>query len=311
MRPVENLHFRGEFELDQGDLAMTFPQTRLTLIRKIAATGSERDWQEFLADYWGPVCRFASRFAGLSWADAEDIAGKTFEVLLTQRLLVKWQDKPEAKLRTLLCDVVRKVLANRERVAAGRKRLLREYVEQAPADGPLAVHSSADPTQQPIDVFYVAWVEETLLRCAEELQLELFQEGKGDYFRILYGRLCEDMSIPEIARALGLSLTTVENHYRAVKKRLAQKLEADVLSYTRRYSEHAESAAEFREEWRQLAEFLQAHGGLEQAIRQSYHLSPATRDAADHTASRVMAARQLSRFANEAPPEEGSTEARE
>src|SRR5437879_4084689 len=38
---------------------MSFPQTRPTLIERLAAAGEERDWQEFLTDYWGPICRFA------------------------------------------------------------------------------------------------------------------------------------------------------------------------------------------------------------------------------------------------------------
>lgn len=281
---------------------MNFPQTRLTLIRKIAAVGSEQDWQDFLADYWGPICRFAARYASLAWNDAEDVAGKTFEVLVTQQLLAKWQAKPDAKLRTLLCDVVRKVLANRARVDSGRKRLLREYVEQAPADGPLAVRTSAEPTVEPVDAFYVAWVEETLLRCAEELQTELHREGKADYFRVLYGRLCEDLTMPDIASALGLPLTSVENHYRAVKKRLAQKLELDVRNYVARYGTGPDFDAEFREEWGRLAEYLSANGGLEPAIRRSFLPASESGAALDRGASRAEAARRLKRLALDTPP---------
>ena len=38
---------------------MAFPDTRQTLIQRLATTSGEDDWRQFLNDYWGPVCRFA------------------------------------------------------------------------------------------------------------------------------------------------------------------------------------------------------------------------------------------------------------
>jgi hypothetical protein len=98
---------------------MSFPQTRHTLIQRIADAGDGRDWGEFLADYWGPVCRFARRAGALTQDDAEDAAAQTFEVLVRNRLLAHWVLKRSAKLRTLLCAVVRNVLSNRGRGGAG------------------------------------------------------------------------------------------------------------------------------------------------------------------------------------------------
>ena len=66
---------------------MTFPETRQTLIQRLATTSGEDDWRQFLNDYWGPVCRFAAVRASLSATDAEDIASLTFEAILTNRLL--------------------------------------------------------------------------------------------------------------------------------------------------------------------------------------------------------------------------------
>src|SRR5262245_3212426 len=98
---------------------MSFPQTRHTLIQRIVTRGDDQDWQAFLADYWGPVCRFAMRRGGLALADAEDVAAATFEALVANRLLARWVSDRAAKLRTLLCAVVRNVLSNRARVQAG------------------------------------------------------------------------------------------------------------------------------------------------------------------------------------------------
>ncbi|MBU4271254.1 MAG: hypothetical protein KKE86_04830, partial [Planctomycetes bacterium] len=97
---------------------MGFPQTRLTLIQRLTSGGAEEDWQNFLKDYWGPICRFSLRRGARNLDDAEDVASETFEALWEQRLLVRWVANRSAKLRTLLCCVVRNILSHRNRVRA-------------------------------------------------------------------------------------------------------------------------------------------------------------------------------------------------
>ena len=81
---------------------MSFPQTRVTLIQRLASGGNEEDWGQFLRDYWGPICRFSLRFGALNLDEAEDVASDTFAVLLEKRLLDRWVSNRSAKLRTLL-----------------------------------------------------------------------------------------------------------------------------------------------------------------------------------------------------------------
>jgi DNA-directed RNA polymerase specialized sigma24 family protein len=107
-------------------------QTRHTLIRRIAQGGSDDDWQVVVTDYWRAVCEFVARRASLSYQDAEDVASKTFEVLVRKELLVKWQSEPTAKLRTLICRISLNVLSNELRVQRGRKRFPSR--RQAPCD---------------------------------------------------------------------------------------------------------------------------------------------------------------------------------
>jgi DNA-directed RNA polymerase specialized sigma24 family protein len=97
-------------------MVMAFPETRLTLIQRIASTGDDADWRQFLGDYWGPVCRFAAQRGSLGLADAEDVASLTFEALIANQLLPRWVINRSAKLRTLLCTVTRNVMSNRARV---------------------------------------------------------------------------------------------------------------------------------------------------------------------------------------------------
>ncbi len=249
---------------------MAFPDTRLTLIHRLAAGGSQQDWQDFLVDYWGPICRFASLRASITQTDAEDVAAKTFEVVLGNKLLARWTNTRAAKLRTLICSVVNNVLSNQVRVAQNRKRILEEYVSSNEKDGPLIVSDSPDVPDEQVDAFYVAWVEELLRHAVDGLLRELHEEGKGDCFRVLYGRLCERMSIPEICESLDIQKTTAENHFKRAKKRLADRLKKDVLSHVRRYSNEPDVKPEFHEEWGQLAEHLRKCGGFEDAVRQVY-----------------------------------------
>jgi DNA-directed RNA polymerase specialized sigma24 family protein len=243
---------------------MSFPQTRHTLIQRLTTTASDQDWQEFLGDYWGPVCRFALRRGSSPLAEAEDVASQTFEVLLRNDLLARWVASKQAKLRTLLCNVVCKVQANARR-ARERGRKLHDELQQVQLDlGPVANDQEA--------AFLSAWVEDFLEKCLYELAAEYHRQGKGDYFRVLYGRICEQMSIAEVAAALEIKPSDVDNYYRHVRERLSTRLEAAVRSQVYRYTPPEEAEGEFAVEWGRLGEFLKEHGGLEEAVRRAHTL---------------------------------------
>lgn len=281
-------------------IVMAFPQTRQTLIRRITSQGSDDDWRQFLNDYWGPICGFASRRAGLSFEDAEDVASKTFEALLTNNLLARWQDQPSAKLRTLLCSVVQNVLSNRARVEIGRKRLLKRHAEQGGTEGTLPVGDAAEVSPEQADIFYVAWVEQLLRETIDTLLGQLHREGKGDYFRVLYGRICEQMTVPQISEALGIKTTSIENYYKAAKKRLADELKDRMRAHVVRYCDDAQVSEEFRLEWEQLAEHLRGHGGFERAIKQCFDESSLRPTRKTRSDSFLKAQRQFRQATQEA-----------
>jgi RNA polymerase sigma factor (sigma-70 family) len=249
---------------------MSFPQTRYTLIERIAAADDGRDWGEFLRDYWGPVCRFARRAGSLSAEDAEDAAAQTFEVLVRNRLLAHWVLRRSAKLRTLLCAVVRNVLSNRGRVEAGRARLLREHGGRLDDRGAFPLLTTLDAPADQVDAFHAAWVDELLQQAVDKLLADYHREGAGDSFRVLYGRICEAMTMPEIAQALGLAVSQAENAFKHARKSLSQRLEDLVRDHVRRYCLPDEVEGEFAAEWTQLGQYLKKHGGLEAAVRRAY-----------------------------------------
>ena len=122
---------------------MSFPETRLTLIKRLSGGGSEADWREFLHDYWGPVCGFAMRWGGLAVHDAEDVAAETFQTLIRSDLLARWRKNRAARLRTLLCAVARNIIANQARIDQGRKRILRELAQKSQDEIPDSIWTDA------------------------------------------------------------------------------------------------------------------------------------------------------------------------
>jgi DNA-directed RNA polymerase specialized sigma24 family protein len=263
---------------------MSFPNTRHTLIRRIAAGGDEAAWREFLADYWEPICTFVARRGNLNVQDAEDIAAQVFEAFLRNRLLERWVDSPVAKLRTLICNVVRNVLSNRARVQGQRAKLLAEHRLDLPE---MVEGESAAETAEQADVFYAAWVDELLRSSVESLMIDYNLSGHGDYFRVLYARLCEDLTIPEVSELLGIKVTSAENFYRDARQRLMERLRENVRKHIGRYSMSLSEDTDFETEWNELGKHLKEHGGVEQAVRRAYHEFDPARRRARH--SRIIA----------------------
>jgi RNA polymerase sigma factor (sigma-70 family) len=243
---------------------MTFPQTRLTLIQRLASGGSEQDWQSFINDYWGPVFRFSLRRGAANPDDAEDVAAQTFEVLWENRLLVRWESNRSAKLRTLLCSVVRKLLANRRRGREVRDRKWPDIKEQAEA----LEHSK----NSEIDAFYADWVEDIVGQAVESLAGDYLAKGQGDYVRVLYGRLCEQLTIAEVAQSLEIKPSAVDHCFRHARTKLADKLREQVRRQVGRYVPADQVEDEFAQEWHQIGRHLAKSGGLEDSVRRAFEL---------------------------------------
>lgn len=249
---------------------MSFPATRHSLIQRLVITGAEEDWRQFVEDYWPPVCRFAAKWGRLQFEDAEDVGSVTFQVVITGQLLQRWLQQPTAKLRTLLCSVVRNVLSNRARIDLGRQRLLRENRELLQTLAVTAIDGDDPAATETQDAFYEAWVEELVSSTLRSLHAELLESGKADQFRVLFGRVCDGMTNQEIAECLGLPLTTIENHFKRTRQRFAEQLELSVRRHVTRYCPTDDVEAEFQNEWHRLGEYLAQRGGLEEMLRQAF-----------------------------------------
>ena len=239
---------------------MAFPDTRLSLIRRIVATGDATSWEEFVAGYWRAVCRFAMRTGNLQWNDCEDVASQVFEALFRKSLLESWLTRPDARFKTLLCTVVRNVVQNKNRANQTAGRHFDGSYDQT-----LLQTEGVDA--QEIDGFMAIWADELVQSTLRSLMTDYHQEGKGDYYRVLHSRICEQLTTTEIAEQLEVKPTDVDNYYRHARRRLSERLKLRLRTDVSYYTDHADQDAEFDREWQTLAAILQEHGGLEEAIR--------------------------------------------
>jgi DNA-directed RNA polymerase specialized sigma24 family protein len=192
------------------------------------------------------------------------VASQTFEVLWENRLLVRWVSHRSSRLRSLLCGIVRKLLANRNRTRENRERLSRELAEH--------IGQFCAVQDEQTDAFFAAWVEDLVRQAVESLAAEYYSQGKGAYVRVLYGRLCRQWTMVETAQTLGISPSDVHNYFRHIKARLGQKLEDLLRSQVARYCMPDDVQQQFALEWANLGSYLSEHGGLEQAVKQAYEL---------------------------------------
>ncbi len=249
---------------------MTFPDTRLTLIQRLASGASEEDWRVFVQDYSGPIRRFALRRGARNPAEAEEVALLTFETLWEAKLLVRWLANRTAKLRTLICAVVWRIVSGRLRDHAHRQRAIRQWAEQADLLDSLATEQA--------DLFYRAWVEDLLQRAVELVARDYYHVNQGDHVRVLYSRLCEGLSVAETADLLDLDYSQVVASYRHARQRLTERLQQVLRNQIARYCTQDEAQSEFEDEWQQLGAYLERHGGLEEAVRTAYEVWNPVRD---------------------------------
>lgn len=247
---------------------MSFPETRPTLIQRIATDNREADWQEFLSDYWRPICRFAARWGNLSFDDAEDVASATFEILVSKDLLSSWASKPAAKLRSLLCQIIRNLLSNQSRVNRRRQELLKENVAALKKMDGIYIDEAVE-CREVTDAFFETWVDEVVQEAVDALFLQCQSFGQADVFRVLHGRVCEQLSVQEIAQCLNISPDTAHRYFKQGRKQLDESLRQSVQSRVEKYAAPQDVKSEFEAEWQALSESLMRRGGLESALQQS------------------------------------------
>ena len=196
--------------------AWSYPETSATLLRTLREARSGVDdvaWARFV-DMYGPVVHHLVRLLspGISDADTDDAVQDVF-VKLVKILRSGTYDSAKGKFRTYLSTLVRRLLVDRYREAAARRR--DRQVEIKAAEG-IAVED--DPGTWMDAKWRIACRIAAERRVMEESALA---EQSREVWRLLS---VEGLAVKDAARRLGIPSNTVSKTKRRIETRIAAVL---------------------------------------------------------------------------------------
>ena len=193
-----------------------YPETSATLLRTLREARSGVDdvaWARFV-DMYGPVVHHLVRLMspGISDADTDDAVQDAF-VKLVSILRSGAYDSAKGKFRTYLSALVRRLLIDRYREAAARRRDRQVEIELAEE---IAVED--DPGAWMDAKWRIACRMASERRVMEESALA---EQSREVWRLLS---VEGLSVKDSARRLGIPSNTVSKAKRRIETRIAAVL---------------------------------------------------------------------------------------
>ena len=196
--------------------AWSYPETSATLLRTLREARSGVDdvaWARFV-DLYGPVVHHLVRLLspGISDADTDDAVQDVF-VKLVDILRSGAYDPAKGKFRTYLSTLVRRLLIDRYREAAARRRDRQVEIEVAEE---IAVED--DPGAWMDAKWRIACRMAAERRVMEESALA---EQSREVWRLLSA---EGLSVKDAARRLGIPPNTVSKIKRRIETRIAAVL---------------------------------------------------------------------------------------
>ena len=194
----------------------SYPETSATLLRTLREARSGVDdvaWARFV-DMYGPVVHHLVRLLspGISDADTDDAVQDVF-VKLVNILRSGAYDSAKGKFRTYLSTLVRRLLIDRYREAAARRRDRQVEIEVAEK---IAVED--DPGAWMDAKWRIACRMAAERRVMEESALA---EQSREVWRLLS---VEGLSVKDTARRLGIPSNTVSKTKRRIETRIAAVL---------------------------------------------------------------------------------------
>ena len=193
--------------------AWSYPKTSITLLRTLRETRSGVDdaaWARFV-DMYGPVVHHLVRLLspGISDADNDDAVQDVF-VKLVGILRSGAYDPKKARFRTYLSSLARRLLIDRYRADAARRKDLMVDIDAAE---PMPVVD--DPGEWMDAKWRIACRMAAERRILEESALS---EQSRAVWRLLSG---SGLSVKDVARQLGIPANTVSKIKRRMESRLA------------------------------------------------------------------------------------------
>ena len=216
--------------------AWSYPETSVTLLRTLREARSGVDdaaWARFV-DMYGPVVHHLVRLLspGISDADTDDAVQDVF-VKLVNILRSGAYDCAKGKFRTYLSTLVRRLLIDRYREAAARRRDCQveldaaEQIREAAArrrdrqveiDAAAGIAVEDDPGEWMDAKWRIACRMAAERRVMEESALA---EQSREVWRLLS---VEGLSVKDAARRLGIPSNTVSKTKRRIETRIAAVL---------------------------------------------------------------------------------------
>lgn len=189
------------------------PETRPSLLVRLADRADQEAWHEF-AQIYGPVVYRLALRKGLQHADAEDLAQQVLTAV--SKAIDRWQTDPtRAKFRTWLNRIAHNLIINAlTRSAPDRAAgdsLTLDRLHQAAADGPDS------------DLVRMEFRREVFRWAADRIRDE-FRSGTWDAFWLT---AIEEHTIDEAARRLGMSCGAIY----AARSRVMRRLKEKVLEF--------------------------------------------------------------------------------
>ena len=196
--------------------AWSYPETSATLLRTLREARSGVDdvaWARFV-DMYGPVVHHLVRLLspGISDVDTDDAVQDVF-VKLVDILRSGAYDSAKGKFRTYLSTLVRRLLVDRYREAAARRR-----DRQVELDAAEQIGIDDDPGAWMDAKWRVACRMAAERRVMEESALA---EQSREVWRLLS---VEGLSVKDAARRLGIPSNTVSKTKRRIETRIAAVL---------------------------------------------------------------------------------------
>ena len=196
--------------------AWSYPETSATLLRTLREARSGVDdaaWARFV-DMYGPVVHHLVRLLspGISDADTDDAVQDVF-VKLVNILWSGAYDSAKGKFRTYLSTLVRRLLIDRYREAAARRR-----DRQVELDAAEQIGIDDDPG---------AWMDaKWRIACRMAAERRVMEESAlAEQSRKVWRLLSvEGLSVKDAARRLGIPSNTVSKTKRRIETRIAAVL---------------------------------------------------------------------------------------
>jgi RNA polymerase sigma factor (sigma-70 family) len=222
-----------------------FKSTNWSLVER-ARQGDSKALNELISIYRPPLVGFFQA-QGVRPEAAEDLAQETFIRFLTRRI-AEGAGREFGRFRALLAGVAKNILReqtrrNRTEKRGGRVQFVPLEDERVSVSG--AAESTASDLQEAFDREWASHLVSLALR-------RLSNEGGPPYGESLRLFL-EELSILQIAEALGTDAQNVKNFLRRARTRLARYVQLEIEAY-------CASGSEGREEAKHLSRFIGSAG---------------------------------------------------